>query len=338
MDVEFSGPKMKMTIQNANICYYKFCTKKGTIFCDQCGDEEYADVKHSLQHCQPCRRCDTVETEIVKSECTPLNNRECSCKDGFYLDHSSPALSCKNCGKCENCTKCPTCINCGACKGGQFLDQKGNCRSCLENYCLDKSCHPFCKRVHPPSSTWLVVFVIILTVLLLLGLRLLPFICKACKKRQFCCWGQKKENINVGQNEVPLNPPTLPVVSNYSNSVMLHLYRYNPMGILKNQMYRIEVEKETWPSAVLYAIIKQVPVRRWKEFLRLLSVSDDQMERVEMEEKLYSEQQYMMLRLWSQKSDANLENIYSTLHYMDLSGCIEELKEKIQELEETHLV
>lgn len=90
-----------------------------------------------------------------------------------------------------------------------------------------------------------------------------------------------------------------------------------------------------WPTLVLYTIIRQVPVRRWKEFLRLLSLSDDQMDRVELETRgSYLELQYQMLCLWSQMNGACLENIYSTLHYMDLSGCAEDLREKLQQLRE----
>ncbi|KAF4078176.1 hypothetical protein AMELA_G00196340 [Ameiurus melas] len=338
-------------------------TNSSQLLCEKCGKDKYTEHNNTLADCIPCHVCG--RDEITKSECTNLKNRECICKDGLYRSSNN---WCINCTKCTNCSMCRECKNCNmrTCGHGQFLDQKGKCQSCADHRCLDKSCESFCNPVRVPNTTWILVLVITLPMVVLLGLALFRFVFEACMRRPLCCWVHIK-NVNerlAGHNGVPPNTPALldqpgdQLNVNLPLSIVLGSTVKDP-GTRDKQRHldsdwtgqitapliingdikgltRHEPEKEMWPAPVLYTIIKQVPVRRWKEFLRLLSLSDDQMERVELEARgSYLELQYQMLRLWSQMNDACLENIYCTLHSMDLSGCAEDLQEKLQLLQET---
>ncbi|XP_047662756.1 tumor necrosis factor receptor superfamily member 25 isoform X2 [Tachysurus fulvidraco] len=343
--------------------YYKKnnCQKSGEILCEKCEKDTYTDINNTVNVCRLCKVCQT--NEITTSECTNQKNRECACKAGFYTSYAYLSLRrCENCTNCKNCSTCPECEgNCGMeiCGIGLFLDQMGKCQSCADHNCLDKSCKSFCDKVVPASTTkWIIALVIILTILLLLGhFALFCFVCETSRRQGLCCWAQIKyvNERPADHDEVPLNIPPSP------DQPAEHLKIYLPKNMIPGSVVKdprtidsggirqttdflgdikepttAEAEKEMWPAPMLYTIIRQVPVRRWKEFLRLLSLSDDQMERVELEARgSYLELQYQMLRLWTQMSGACLENIYSTLHYMDLSGCAEDLKENLQQLQGT---
>uniref|UniRef100_A0A674JRS9 Death domain-containing protein n=1 Tax=Terrapene triunguis TaxID=2587831 RepID=A0A674JRS9_9SAUR len=80
----------------------------------------------------------------------------------------------------------------------------------------------------------------------------------------------------------------------------------------------------------LYDIINTVPVRRWKEFMRVLELHDGEIEVVELEFAHVRDQQYEMLKRWYQQKNATLESIFSALERMELAGCAEELRQRLQ--------
>lgn len=336
--------------------------------CEECEDDHFMDIINQMTYCKRCAICDSAGNKVEGTTCTSTQDRVCVCKPGSYRNDDgfcSDCNSCKNCSKCLNCKeKCnrqttpkTTAVTTStSCKNGYFLDG-GRCQSCVEFSCKSESCKSFCTTVETEGIPHLLLVVSLIIVALgcLLCLLLIQF----CRRKWLCyqfknCHVGKHPNIHIQPADQPndvINIPiamerytsacnetsiqTLPVTS-FPHSVFSGDFQSIMAPLIANGNPKLlqVLQKESWPAPVLYTIIREIPVTRWKEFLRLLSVSDDQMERIELEAgPSYLEKQYMMLRLWSQSSVAKLENIYSTLHYMNLSGCAQKLQEKLEQLQ-----
>ncbi|XP_056589982.1 tumor necrosis factor receptor superfamily member 1A isoform X2 [Triplophysa dalaica] len=336
--------------------------------CHLCRNGTYTKFRNKLPYCLDCTSCDNIGADQIEVlPCTLTQNRECGCHPGYYITQKTlSTFYCESCEKCQNCTEC---ISCGdkcnqqnrftttttSCKVGYFLVD-GQCQECTKSGCKSEACKSFCiKQDEPSHPVPLLLLSLIILVMLGVVLCLLPIWC--CRRRRFC-WQAK--NWLVGIEVQPDQPNDLfnvpsTMVKDDSACREPHLKpssrdpaTRHPHRLFNGDLQSIMtpliakgdpklmqiLQKELWPAPVLYTVIREIPVQRWKEFLRLLSVSDDQIERVELEAgPSYLEKQYMMLRLWSQSGDAKLENIYATLHYMNLSGCAQKLQEKLEQLQ-----
>ncbi|KAM4689879.1 tumor necrosis factor receptor superfamily member 1A-like [Rhinophrynus dorsalis] len=82
--------------------------------------------------------------------------------------------------------------------------------------------------------------------------------------------------------------------------------------------------------AQLYTLIDNIPSKSWKEFVRRLGLSDNDIENSERENKRYRDAQYDMLRVWMSRfgpSVATRDLISRVLRDMELGGCIERIQE-----------
>ncbi|XP_051962258.1 tumor necrosis factor receptor superfamily member 25-like [Xyrauchen texanus] len=288
--------------------------------CSECENgTDYTAFRNTHSGCKTCTQCDFAANQVEDRPCTTKQDRVCGCKPGYYK--SDPDI-CKPCNICRNCTEC---LNCGekcnqqqritttpaACENGYFPNGE-KCQDCLKFHCKNEACKSFCTTINSGSQedhSNNLINIPITTV-----------------RNVTAC----NETIIKACSGSPVTSYPHSLFSGDWQSIMA------PLIATGDPKFVQVLQKESWPAPVLYTIIREIPVQRWKEFLRLLSMTDDQMERIELETgPFYLEKQYQILRLWSQSSGAKLENIYSTLHYMNLSGCAQELQNKLEQLQES---
>lgn len=86
--------------------------------------------------------------------------------------------------------------------------------------------------------------------------------------------------------------------------------------------------------AMLYAVVDGVPPTRWKEFMRLLGLSEHEIERLELQNgRCLREAQYSMLEAWRRRTprhEATLDVVGRVLCDMNLRGCVENIRETLE--------
>ncbi|XP_004554198.2 tumor necrosis factor receptor superfamily member 1A isoform X3 [Maylandia zebra] len=307
--------------------------------CKKCEHGTFTEVENFVEKCRRCDSCN--HDEVVIEPCTFNRSTVCGCMEGYYNSGSYP----RQCSICS-CPHCP-----------RNADYYTKCPHPRRPTNTAASTNPSTTPVVSPTTVAnktgnAGIFLAILVIsFVLLSWFLLICTMKIFKHKDSFCWRRRKE-AEVSKNEQPShqgsNPTTLtltfseetPMLTlNQSPAMSEHPTHINTLVPVNGQIVaRRNDHADRWPAIVLYAIIKEVPLHRWKEFLRLLKVTDQQMARVEMETGFSlgsMEKQYQMLRLWSQHSSSKLSDIFSALHYMELSGCAQMLQESLEQLQWT---
>ncbi|XP_070767150.1 tumor necrosis factor receptor superfamily member 1A [Enoplosus armatus] len=317
------------------------CSFNSNVVCD-CKERYYnAGSNRTGMLCSPCC-CKNLpdNNPDYKRKCQPCQRKEClkdpECKMKSTATTISPS------------TNLPTTTS-ATTFGSEFMTSTATPTSTRTTASSSPDENPA-----PPNWTqmpWLILSGVIVAFLVLFWLLL--FTRNLFRYPDSCpCWSVNKDpdlavedpKSNEQSSHQDSSPTTLTLNISEETPMMTlsqspaspeHAAHSNPLlPDTEHKAARQEEQLEHWPAIVLYAIIKEVPLRRWKEFLRLLSVADQQLERVELEAGLGSmERQYQMLRLWSQRSSASLNDVFSALRYMDLSGCAQLLQESLDKLQ-----
>ncbi|XP_015280019.1 PREDICTED: tumor necrosis factor receptor superfamily member 1A-like [Gekko japonicus] len=312
--------------------------------CTPCPEGSFTDWENSAGNCRGCQRCYANLGQVALTNCSRTQDTVCGCPSNHYRTNDSPEFSCKPCSACHNGTilkKCTTSSDTVCrCHKGFFLQTRKNscspCSSCQGEECK-QDCDVTSESISPPNSPDLLrpilgcLVVVFAAAFLLLAVKQL--IKQPMRKKlisTFC--GAEQQPSPDPQLPQPGGQGTrIPEKSNQEETLLpprTIAVSPNTQGLPDSLQHRGETQIPDSP-AVLYAVIDNVPFSQWKEFVRHLGLTENDILRIQVEEWNMRDAQYKMLSYWRQQSGqcATRERIRSVLQEMELSGCSEVIQE-----------
>ncbi|NXQ20425.1 TNR25 factor, partial [Peucedramus taeniatus] len=319
--------------------------------CRACPTGTFRTQPNTLRECQACYECDQQAFQTVLSNCSATSNIACGCEPGRFrvcFDLQCSDFSCQKCQSCTGrliqrpCSEEQDALCDSACKP-DFYREGDECRPCPTST-LD-TCGKECQQVCGSSNnqgSGLEYILLGLTGPLFLG--------------ALAIYHKRKR---LRHDTLPNGPlPTAQAPLSMVGAAAIPWFNdwrwsqpRSPQGTEratgtakqspKHQLLSEPPSDEGEPSAPpeprgallqgsqLYAVIDVVPVRRWKEFMRMLELREAEIELVELEVVHIRDQQYEMLKRWCQQTSATLDHVFAALERMELAGCAEALRQSL---------
>ncbi|XP_049336612.1 tumor necrosis factor receptor superfamily member 1A [Astyanax mexicanus] len=322
----------------------KHCPGKGLRSeCDKCAEGTYLDAINSLEKCFACRIC--KKDEDVVSACTIEKNTVCACKTGYYKKVINRITwSCKPCKKCVKENKERIRRECGGEKNTEcecidsYYRGENKCLPCTN--CTEK-CPDWCSttprppigtfRPTPDSSPATGSLTVILAVVL--AVMLLSVGYKHWRKHR-----RASHSIESPEShKYETKQPTVTTTVKDENSGLTSHWTEKEIEKEKDQLLPDCVPREIRTHEFIYSVLEVVPVSRFKELARRLSVSEQDIDRAERDNRAFADAQYQMLKIWSTNAPGGGKNIVprdllqefvDTLKDMNLNGCAESIENK----------
>ncbi|XP_060726203.1 tumor necrosis factor receptor superfamily member 1A [Tachysurus vachellii] len=307
--------------------------------CEKCSTGTYQDHTNHFINCFSCRKeCDSTSKEIEIAPCTHMQDRICGCEAGYYKNVINEiTMSCDPCRKCgdgereirpcegERNTECE-------CKDNHYHVAKGICAQCTN--CSSK-CRGLCRENPTTNPTtvqqtglplhtafMLFVFMVIssLVCFIIIGVKYLKRIQTVYRQSSIACDPEKQ----VGQTETTKCVQAKEV----------------EQGLLAGQQGPVLpdcVPTEIKTHEFIYFVLGLVPVNRFKELVRRLDVSEQDIGRAERDNRAFADAQYQMLMVWVESGTRGgksilpftlLQECVNTLKDMNLTTCAETIEDK----------
>ncbi|XP_026862544.2 tumor necrosis factor receptor superfamily member 1A [Electrophorus electricus] len=327
----------------------KKCTGKGLRSqCEKCSSGTYQENTNYFENCFRCDKC-LKKNAVEITPCTHFKNRECGCKKGYYKKEISSSswycASCKKCGDGERqhpeCAgkKDTVCI----CKDLYYrVDNKtcAPCTNCSPEFCSQCPGFIITKPTHKPEATLTGPYIILITITVLsmtvtvgfIGYIVLrKWIKLRCRGQSSTSWPESLEpQQHVGVQS--LNFTDLPIKVDESP-----LFTSQCATTKKDLVLPDCIPREIKSHEFIYFLLDEVPISRFKELVRRLNISEQDIERAERDNRAFMDAQYQMLKLWSHSRHGGGINIFPqslvhecicTLKDMNLHGCAENIENK----------
>ncbi|NXM62650.1 TNR25 factor, partial [Illadopsis cleaveri] len=339
------------------------CTSPGNPNkCDPCPAGTFRTQPNTLRECQACYECDRQAFQSVLSNCSATSNVACGCEPGHFrdcLDDLCTEFSCRKCQPCtgrliqQPCSEAQDTLCDSNCKP-DFYREGDECRPCHtgKDTC-GKECQQECGSNNDQGSG-LEYILLGLTGPFFLGALAIyrkrkrlwrdavaggplptaqattsmagaaatPWCQFGAPRWDNLCWTQPCSS----QGRECATGTAKQSLKHQANTQTLLCEPPSDEG---EPSAPPEPRSALLQGSQLYAVIDVVPVRRWKEFMRMLELREAEIELVELEVTHIRDQQYEMLKRWCQQTSATLDHVFAALERMELAGCAEALRQSL---------
>ncbi|XP_053853525.1 tumor necrosis factor receptor superfamily member 25 isoform X1 [Vidua macroura] len=334
------------------------CTSLKHRECRPCPAGTFRTQPNTLRKCQACYECDRQAFQSVLSNCSATSNIACGCEPGRFrvcLDKQCSEFSCQKCQSCTGrliqrpCSEAQDTLCDSSCKP-DFYREGDECRPChmsTQDTC-GKECQQVCGSNNNQGSG-LEYILLGLTGPLFLGALAIYH-----KRKRFwhdvlaggphptaqaatsvagaagtpCCQFNAQRWHNLCWTQ-PCSPQGTERAAGTAKQSPKHPLLPEPPSDEGEPSAPLEPRGALLQGSQLYAVIDVVPVRRWKEFMRMLELREAEIELVELEVAHIRDQQYEMLKRWCQQTSATLDHVFAALERMELAGCAEALRQSL---------